>query len=484
VRVIIREIEVRATRPARRYVAFAVGVVALLARLVYLFRKPLWFDELFTLWLSRQAPGRVLHALQLDPGPPLFYFFEGPLVRLAAIVALDAVARTLPYLAIGMIFLAEMRRETSAGARFVALLATSPLLFFYSAEARAYALVAALGFLLFVADFRLRSRHGRLAWAALAATALPWTHYLGVFVVAGSILLCLVRKKWSLALAQVAAAVPFAVWIPIALRQPAAAVSWSDQGGLRTLAGALGGFGSWPGVPAYFSRFDLPLPWLGALLGAGVIGSAALSARKSRAVRDALLFAGLPLLLAAAAGFWKPVYFAGRTEMMTLPVALWAFARAARRSAAARWLTTASATVGCLLIAGALLLPPAIPSYSATAAVVSSSVRAGDLVVASDGDYLPLRLAADRGELRASLVGIPSEIETHPGWFEPGRLAHPDAERSRLGAAVGGVPPGNRIFFAVPPDPAPRSLVLPLVRGGRARVLSPSGSDPVLVLER
>jgi len=53
-----------------------------------------------------------------------------------------------------------------------------------------------------------------------------------------------------------------------------------------------------------------------------------------------------------------------------------------------------------------------------------------------------------------------------------------------LGAAVGGVPPGNRIFFAVPPDPAPRALVVPLVRGGRARVLSPPGADPVLILER
>jgi hypothetical protein len=484
VRVIIREIEVRATRPARRYVAFAVGVVALLARLVYLVRKPLWFDEVFTLWLSRQSPGRILHALRLDPGPPLFYFLEGPFARLGEIISFEAVARTLPYLAIGMLFLAETRRETSGGVRFAVLLATSPLLFFYSAEARGYAVVAALGFLLFLADFRLRSRNARIACAALAAAALPWTHYLGAFVVAGSILLCLVRKKWSLALAQVGAAVPFAVWLPIALRQPAPAVSWTDEGWLRTLFAAFGAFGSWPGVPAYFSRFDLPVPWAGALLGAAVIAASTLAARKNPAVRDALPFAAIPLVLAAAAGFWKPVYFAGRTEMMTLPVALWAFARAARRSAAARWLTTASAAVGGLLIVGALLLPPAIPPYSVTAAMVSGAARAGDLVVASDADYLPLRLAADRGKLRAPLLGIPSEIEAHPGWFEPGNLAAPAADSLRLDRALGQISSGHRVFFAVPPDPAPRSVVTPFLGTGSARVARPPGGDAVLILEK
>src|SRR4029079_16090640 len=114
-------------RPARGYAALAVGAAALHARLVYLFRRPLWFDELFTLWLSRQSPGRIVHALRVDPGPPLFYFLEGPLARLCEIISFDAVARTLPFLAIGALFFAGTRRETSGGARFVVLVATSPL---------------------------------------------------------------------------------------------------------------------------------------------------------------------------------------------------------------------------------------------------------------------------------------------------------------------------------------------------------------------
>jgi len=59
------------------------------------------------------------------------------------------------------------------------------------------------------------------------------------------------------------------------------------------------------------------------------------------------------------------------------------------------------------VIALALLRPPDAPPYSATAAFVSRSARAGDVVVASDADYLPLRLDADRGRLRAPLTGIP-----------------------------------------------------------------------------
>jgi hypothetical protein len=482
--VIIKEIEVRTTRPARTHAVVAVGAAALVARLAYLARRPFWFDELYTLWISRQSPERILHALRLDSGPPLFYLLASPFVRLAETVSLPAVARALPFLALAALFLAGTRRETSGGARFAVLLATSPLLFFYSGEARAYALLSALGFLLFLADFRLRSRRSRLAAAVLAAGLLPWTHYLGVFVVAGSVLLCLLRKRRPLALAQIAAAFPFALWLPVALRQPAAAISWSEEGWLRSLSGALGAFGSWPRIPAYFSRFDPSPAWAGAVLGAAVIGAASIAARRRPAVADALLFAGIPILLAAVVGVFRPVYFAGRTEMMTLPVALWAFARAARKSAAARWLTTAAATVGAVLIAGAVLMPPVEPPYALTADMVSAPARAGDVVVASDADYLPLRLAADRGTLRAPLIGIPAEIEFHPGWFEPGKISAPAAETMRLGKAAARAGAGGRIFFAVPPDPAPRALMLPLARGGRTRVLSLPGADPVLVLDR
>jgi len=48
------------------------AIVACAARAAYLFRRPIWFDEVFTLWSSRRPAAGILEALRFDPGPPLF----------------------------------------------------------------------------------------------------------------------------------------------------------------------------------------------------------------------------------------------------------------------------------------------------------------------------------------------------------------------------------------------------------------------------
>ena len=144
-----------ANNPCAQFVV-AVGALTLLARVAFLVRRPVWFDELFTLWIARQSPERILGTLRLDSGPPLFYFLEWPLARLAEAVSLDALARAWPFIAVAALFLAGARRETSGGP--VVPLATSPPLF-YSEKwpTRSWP----LGFLLFLADFRFRSPRSR-----------------------------------------------------------------------------------------------------------------------------------------------------------------------------------------------------------------------------------------------------------------------------------------------------------------------------------
>ena len=460
----------------------AVGA-ALTARLLCLIRRPPWFDEIFTLWISRRAPREILRALRLDSGPPLFYFLEKPLVAAAEAWRLDPTARVLSFLAVGFLFLACASRRTSGGTRFALLLAASPTLFFYSGEARAYGLLSALGFLLFVSTFRARTPRAASIGAALAAALLPWTHYLGVFVVAGSIVLCAARRKFRLVLVQAVAVLPFLLWVPVALAQPRPTIAWSEETFGASLERALGVFSAWAEPAPYFTAFRPPAAVLGALLGAALIAGAAAVARRNRAVRDALVFSALPIFAAAAAALWRPVYFAGRTEMAVLPVALWAFARAARRSRFVRALTAVSIGAGAFAIGAALVAIPPEPSYGATAAAVSAAARPADLVVASDADYLPLRLAADRGALRAPLLGIPEAIEAHPGWFEPGKLDRPASETRRLEGFLGGRPAGTAVFFAVPPDPAPRRVVEPFIEAGSARLLRIPGGDSVLRLE-
>jgi len=98
---IIREIvEPRSYRSLSWAGASAV-VIAVGARVVYLLGRPFWFDEFFTLWISRRTPAGIARALRLDSGPPLFYLLEMPFVRLGEMLGTDTVARALPFAAGG-----------------------------------------------------------------------------------------------------------------------------------------------------------------------------------------------------------------------------------------------------------------------------------------------------------------------------------------------------------------------------------------------
>ena len=465
-------------RTNRVAVLFAGG--ALILRALSLCRRPLWFDEIFTLWLARQPPHEVVGHLRFDSGPPLFYLLAMPFARIGEVLSFDAASRLLSFAAAGLLFW-RMGPRYSGGARFVVLVAASPLLFFYAGEARPYAMLAAFSFLLFLATFRARDTETCRLAAALIAAVLPWIHYLGGLVVLGSAVLCAIRRRWTSASLQIAASSLFLIWLPIAAKQPALSVAW-NRSTVSSFLRAPEAFGFWGELPAYFSGWKVPAAWAGSVIGFGLLLFAFAGARRSRAVRDALAFSLLPLGLALVTGLFYPVYFPGRTEMMTLPVALWAFARASRRSKAVRALTVVAAISGGFLIAGGLLHGPGPFPYSRTAGFVTFRGRPGDLVVAGDSNYLPLRLAKDRGMLAADLIGLPAEIELHPGWFEtPSRL---DPEIDRLRRKLAEVRPRGRVDFAIPPDPVLRGLAERLVGGEPRRVLQPPEGYAVLEIER
>ena len=86
--------------PKTRRLLLALGIAAIVARAAYLFRRPFWFDEIFTLWISRRSPAGIVGALRLDSGPPLFYFLEWPFVRAGEILGADGLARAVSFLAV------------------------------------------------------------------------------------------------------------------------------------------------------------------------------------------------------------------------------------------------------------------------------------------------------------------------------------------------------------------------------------------------
>jgi hypothetical protein len=395
------------------------SALSLIARWWLLGKRPLWHDEIFTLWASRLSPSELLRALRFDSGPPLFYLLEKPLVRAAEAFALpDAAARLLPFLALAVLF-AGARALPPCPSRgyFLLLAACSPFFLLYSVEARAYAVLAFAGFLLFLLVAADAVSWRRCAAIALVAAFALWTHYLALFLVGSLLLVALMQRRWRSALALAAGLVLFLPWSPVLLTQPRAATVWMKEPLRAAAAGFLAALGGGLRVLAPFGPLlPEPLLWLSCAVGATLLF---LVLRRPHDAGDRLGLATLFLtfggILAASLG--RPVALAGRSEMAVLPIWLWLLARKANRSGAVR-LGIAAASVIAAAASLLLLAAPRSPRPSyALIPRLESEARKGDLVVATATLYLPARLARDRGWLAAGLSAFPADLADHPGWF-------------------------------------------------------------------
>jgi hypothetical protein len=340
------------------------------------------------------------------------------------------------------------------------LLSTSVLLTCYSAEARAYALLALLDFALFVL-LRNTGRPSdgllRAAAIALCTAAALHTHYLALFFAAAVGLVAILERRWKDAAALAAGGVLFLPWIPVLLTQPAAATAWMRDTLPQSVGGflsALGGVGRIP--PAFGVPVPWVLVWLAAVAGAATIVFLVPAAKQDAEVRAGAIVAGTFLAATLAASLLRPVAFPGRTELAVLPVWLWTVARAVPIAPRLRTALGACALVAAGAIAAALPTRRVEPSGPRVAAALTGLARPADLVIAGAAFYLPARLARDRGALLAPLQGFPREIEGHPGWF-PLRAPPEDSYRG-LEAVLASRPSGSRVWIAVHPVFATRRM--------------------------
>jgi hypothetical protein len=435
-----------------------------------LIARPLWFDELFTLWAARQPTRDLVAALRLDSGPPGFYLLERPFARLAdRASAADAWIRVPSLLAsLALLLAARALSRGASRALFVVLVSGSTLLNLYAAEARPYALLAALLLALFLLALRGEERPSRLVAAAVVAALALYTHYLALFALAALLVLSAAARRWRSFAALLAGAAVFLPWAPVLRAQPAAAVAWIREPLARTAAGMLSSFGGVGRVPSPFQPRVTP-----ALFVAGVLAGAAcwvvllLRSRRDRDARDSAAFVLLVLAGVAAAGFVRPIVFAGRTEMAVLPVFLWGLAAAPGSRG---------------LRAAAALHAHEESAPSAVAASLARAAREGDVVVASASFYLPARLAFERGRLAAPVRALPEELAAHPGWFVP-TLPGP-AEEIRLAAAMAEIVPGHRLFLVMPPPYQTDGLARALEGAGRVEPLLRTEDAVVLAWTR
>jgi hypothetical protein len=415
--------------------------------------RPLWFDELFTIWASRLSLTRVLAVLANDSGPPLWYVLEKPFVAAGErLFSSDTVARLLPFSAILVLFAgASALPSRPAKIRYVLLAATSPLLLLYSAEARSYALLSLVCFVLFLLAARGAETPRRLAAVAfLSATAL-YTHYLALFAVGALAIVAMAEKRGRSALALVAGAVPFLLWVPMMMAQPRDAVAWMHESASEVVTRILSSLGGAGDVP---HPFGPPLPFALVVVGTGLALVLAVllgsiwrrDTETRRACAFVILFFGAVLVASLA----RPIAFAGRTEMAILPVWLWTVARAADRHRAIRAASCAVALVSSISTA-LLIAAPRPPSVEARVLErLEKLARPGDVLFAGAQFYLPARLAADRGRLGMTLHAFPLEQASHPGWSVP---THARAEDlAAVASALDRAGPAGRVFVLVPPS--------------------------------
>ncbi|HMA17786.1 MAG TPA: hypothetical protein VKS03_05035, partial [Thermoanaerobaculia bacterium] len=353
-----------------------------------------------------------------------------------AALALFAGARTLP--------------TSSSRTRYLLLGAASPLLLLYSAEARAYCLLALVCFALFLLALQGTETPRRLAGIALLTATAVYTHYLALFVLGALAVVAASERRLRSCMAMLAGLVPFLFWLPVMIAQPRGAVAWMHEPPSEFVTGILSSLGGAGDIPSPFGR---PLPaaliLIGAALALVVLVGLARLWREDVDVRRAgaflVLFFGGVLFASLA----RPVAFAGRTEMAVLPVWLWTVALAGERRRGFRFAGVAIVLVSAVSSVILLVAPRPPLSHARALERIESVARPGDAVVAGAHFYLPARLAADRGRLHVPVHPFPLDQASHPGWSLSIRFRREDL--TSVEDLLERTPASGRVFFQLPP---------------------------------
>jgi mannosyltransferase len=295
---------VAAYLPLALIVAVAAGL-----RFVFLGRQSYWYDESVTVELLHKSLGGLLYTLpHSESTPPLYYVVAWGWARVFGFgeVGLRSLSAVLGTATVAVAYLlARFLVSVRAAVFSSALLALSPMLIWYSQEARSYAL---LGFfcvasaLAFAHALQAPTWRALLVWALVASLALT-AHYFAVFVIAAEAVWLLVvhARSWATRAAVAAIAAVGAALLPLALHEQGSRTAWIGRiplaARIRTAATEA--------VTSEYNpaRLVLVLGWLAAA-AAAVAGFVWLANERERRGARTLLVLGaagvvVPLALAA-----------------------------------------------------------------------------------------------------------------------------------------------------------------------------------------
>jgi mannosyltransferase len=281
-----------------------------LLRFPFLGHQSFWLDETYTVAIVGQhsLTGVWRSVKETESTPPLYYLLTWSwtsLVGSGSEAAVRATSATAGVLSVPAGFVAVRRLVGEKVALGVAwLCATSPLLIWYSLDARAYSLLVLFSMLSVWAFASLLERPTARRWMlwALAGAACLWTHYYSVFLLAGEIAVIIWRRPELRRAVAGSAALTAMLALPLlpvflAQRSNTARTTWIGQRPLiDRIEQAVREHAMGPNVP-WAALEAVGLVVAAAAFGAGLVLAARAGKRTLSPVVLALIGVGVPLLL-------------------------------------------------------------------------------------------------------------------------------------------------------------------------------------------
>jgi mannosyltransferase len=222
--------------PAEVWITGALVLIAAAIRIAVLNDQSMWQDEALTAYEAGLPLGAMINTvIHVETTPPLYFvaiWVWGHVFGTGA-VALRSFSMLAGIALVPIAYLSGRDLITArAGVVAAALVTFNPFLIWYSQEARAYMLLAALSgasFLWFARARRAPSRRNLAWWAAWSSLALM-THFFAGFLVAPEALwlLWVARSRLAVAAVAVVVAVQLAM-VPFALIDTGHGVGWIAQ---------------------------------------------------------------------------------------------------------------------------------------------------------------------------------------------------------------------------------------------------------------
>jgi mannosyltransferase len=269
--------------------------------------QSIWLDESATIVLVRRGfSGMLSHLSSSESAPPLYYILVWAWTKLFGVGPLGfrSFSALVGALTIPVMYAAGRRISTRAGLWAAALATVNPAMYYYSQEARAYALVillSAVALVLWQRALEAPNARDLWLWAAMSSLAVL-THYFAAFLFVPEALVLGRRLGWRRVLAPIAAvALVGAALVPLALRQRAdGKTNWIEAASLTSRVGE----SAKQFLVGLYSPLEIVSALLAALLAAGALALLLRygERRERHGARDMAILAiaglALPLLLA------------------------------------------------------------------------------------------------------------------------------------------------------------------------------------------